>query len=107
MDLEWYLFEHSYLLGLNVDPITCSLTIHIDAKITYEHPKAKKKNIEESIEESFENISIVFKGVQYLRMINSINLLTNPNDDLGSIEKLELISKELISSRLKSFEKKQ
>ena len=100
MDLEWYLFEQSYLTGINFDPIGCLLTLNIDAKITYEHPKTNS----ESSEESFENITIRFEGVQYIRMINSLNLLTNPNDDLGSIEQLQLKSTNSISQGLTIIE---
>ncbi|MRX73036.1 hypothetical protein GJU40_12885 [Bacillus lacus] len=102
MDLKWYLFEHSYLTGIIIDPISCSLTLHIDAKITYEHPKANR----DSGEESFENITIFFEGVQYIRMINSLNLLTNPNEDLGSIEQLQLKSTNSISHGLSIIESK-
>ncbi|WP_066063440.1 hypothetical protein [Neobacillus soli] len=82
------------MTGINYNPIGCLLTLNIDAKITYEHPKAKRKS---SLEESFENITILFEGVQYLRMINSLHLLENPNDDLGSIEHLQLKSSDSIS----------
>ncbi|HHY72331.1 MAG TPA: hypothetical protein GX497_03730 [Bacillus bacterium] len=94
MNLQWYLFDHSYLMGISYNPIDCLLTLDIDAKITYEHPKAKSIN---SSEDNFENISIRFEGVQYIRMINSLNLRTNPNDDFGSIEHLQLKSLNSVS----------
>ncbi|QKS71240.1 hypothetical protein FLK61_31510 [Paenalkalicoccus suaedae] len=100
MNLKWYLFEHSYLTGINVDPINCTLTLHIDAKITYEHPNANRIRDEES----FENITMVFKNMQYLRMINSLNLLTNPNEDLGNIEQLHLVKTDLTKNGLSVFE---
>ncbi|GGI11592.1 hypothetical protein [Gottfriedia solisilvae] len=101
MDLKWYLFEHSYLTGINIDPVGCSLTLHIDAKITYDHPNGRESN-----EANFEEITIRFVGVQYLRMVNSLNLLTNPNDDLGSIEEFELKRTNSQSSSLDVVEKK-
>lgn len=82
MKLEWYLFEHSYLLDFDYNPIGCELTLIIDAKITFEHPKSN------ATDSNFEKLAIRFDGVQYLRMVNSLHLLTNPNEDLGSIEQL-------------------
>ncbi|MEK4297400.1 hypothetical protein [Paenibacillus sp. FSL R5-0914] len=87
MKLEWYLFEQSYLLDLVNNPLGCSLTLTVDAKITFDHPKSNELSNAGS---KFEKIIIEFKGVQYLRMINSLQLLTNPNEDFGSIEQLQL-----------------
>jgi hypothetical protein len=95
--LEWYLFEHSYLLGIEYNPIGCSMVLIIDAKVTFEHPKSRENS---NVEETYEKIAIHFEGVQYLRMINSLQLLTNPNEDLGSIEQLQLKSPNSISQGL-------
>lgn len=94
MNLDWYLFEHSYLTGINVDVIGCLLTLSIDAKKTYRHPNVEA----ESNEHNYQNIEFIFEGVQYWRMINSLNLLTNPNEDIGSIEKLCLKDSNAVSS---------
>ncbi|KQU58352.1 hypothetical protein R3398_18710 [Rossellomorea marisflavi] len=82
-NLDWYLLEHSYLMDIQVSPVSGILTLCIDAKMTYDHP-----NIHENTktEEGFMEIEIIFKGVQYLRMLNSSLLFENPNDDIGSIE---------------------
>lgn len=87
MNLEWYLFEHSYLTGIEYNPRSCSLILKIDAKITFEHPESTGIN---NLEDSFVEVTVLFEGVQYLRLISSLNLLTNPNDDIGSIEQFHL-----------------
>ncbi|TDF94142.1 hypothetical protein [Paenibacillus piri] len=97
MKIEWFLFEHSYLLGIEFNPIGCSLTLIIDAKITFEHPQSTEMS---NTEENYEKIAILFEGVQYLRMINSLQLLSNPNEDFGSIEQLKLKSPDSISQGL-------
>jgi hypothetical protein len=97
MSFERYLFEHSYLTNIVYNPIGCSLRLNLDAKITFEHPNAQGVS---NLEDSFEEISILFEGVQYLRMINSLHLLSNPNEDYGSIEQLQLKSSNSLSQGL-------
>ncbi|GGL43210.1 hypothetical protein [Sporolactobacillus putidus] len=87
MNLEWYLFEQSYLMDIKYDPLGCTLKLEIDAKITFEHPDSANVS---NMEDSFKEIIVQFEGVQYLRLISSLNLLTNPNDDFGSIEQFHL-----------------
>jgi hypothetical protein len=82
MNLNHYLFEHSYLIGLDYDPISCSLKLFIDAKITFEHPKANKINENAT----FVDIEVLFEGVTYFRILTNPLLQNNPNDDYGSIE---------------------
>jgi hypothetical protein len=86
MKLGWYLFEHSYLTDIQINPINCTLNLRIDAKMTYDHPKTVDNM---NLEESYVEIEVLFEGVQYLRMVNSAQLLMNPNDDLGSIEQFD------------------
>lgn len=102
MNLEWYLFEHSYLIGIEYNPIGCSLTLKIDAKMTFDHPKS---NANSNLKESFLEIEVFFEGVQYLRMLNSKNLLNNPNDDIGSIEQFNLKNSDSVSKGLLIKEK--
>lgn len=97
MKFEWYLFEQSYLLDLAYNLLGCTLTLTVDAKITFEHPKFDEISI---MSNNFREITIKFEGVQYFRVINSLHLLTNPNEDLGSIEQLELKTVDLISGGL-------
>lgn len=97
MNLKRYLFEHSYLTGIEYNPIDCSLKLNIDAKITFDHPKAYGNS---NLQESFVMIEVLFEGVQYLRLINSPHLLTNPNDDLGSIEQFHLKDFDSVSKGL-------
>lgn len=97
MKIEWYLFEQSYLLDLNYNPLGCSLILTVDAKVTFEHPKSNEVS---NVESSFEKIFIKFEGVQYLRMINSLQLRTNLNEDFGSIEQLKVRNSNSISQGL-------
>jgi hypothetical protein len=97
MTLGWYLFEQSYLTGIQINPINCTLNLSIDAKMTYDHPKTDG-NI--NLEESFVEIKVFFEGVQYLRMVNSTQLLMNPNEDIGSIEQFCLKDSDSVSQGL-------
>jgi hypothetical protein len=101
MYLERYLFEHSYLTGLEYNPVSCSLKLLIDAKITYEHPKADKINDKAT----FIEIEVLFEGVQYSRLLSSPLLNDNPNDDLGSIEQFYLKNSLSVSQGLTVEEK--
>lgn len=93
MKLDQYLFEHSYLTGFEYNPITCSLKLQIDAKITFKHPKADKVNNRAT----FVEIEVIFEGVQYIRLLCSPLLKDNPNDDLGSIEQFYLKNSKAVS----------
>lgn len=96
MSLEWYLFEHSYLTGIDYKPTDCSLNLMIDAKMTFDHPKLVEN--QPKLEETYVQIEVNLKGVQYLRMVSSSHLLTNPNDDMGSIERFSLKEFDSVSS---------
>lgn len=85
MDLEWYLFEHSYLLDIQIIPINNQLILRLDAKMTYDHPRTSQRT---DSGKGFVEIEMAFEGVQYLKMFNSPNLIINPNEDIGSIESL-------------------
>jgi hypothetical protein len=85
MDLEWYLFEHSYLLDIQIMPMNNRLILRLDAKMTYDHPRAGERN---TSGKGFVEIEMAFEGAQYLKMLNSPNLINNPNEDIGSIESL-------------------
>ena len=83
---SWYLFEHSYLMSIAVDPAACTLQLDIDAKMTFEHPKAA---FVQGIEDNFERMGIKLEEVTFLKMSsNPRQLLHNPNEDIGSIDQL-------------------
>jgi hypothetical protein len=96
MNLDWYLFEQSYLTGFDYNPISCSLKLLIDAKLTFEHPKVDKINVKAT----FKEIEVMFDGVQYIRLLSSPLLKDNPNDDLGSIEQFYLKNSYSVSQGL-------
>jgi hypothetical protein len=83
MNLDWYLFEHSYLMDIKTTPLNGTLLLTIDAKMTYDHARINKHAMSKG---GFIEIEIAFKGVRYLELLNSPNLLKNPNEDIGSIE---------------------
>lgn len=93
MSLDQYLFEHSYLTGFEYNPLSCSLKLQIDAKITFAHPKADKVN-DQAI---FIEIEVMLDGVQYIRLLSSPLLKDNPNDDLGSIEQFHIKNSKSVS----------
>lgn len=91
MNLEWYSFDYSYLLSIDYRPTDCSLEVGIEARMSVDHPKSK---IATSFEDLFEEISVVFRGVQYVKLISSLNILNDPNDDHGNIEHFSITSGE-------------
>lgn len=88
MKLSYYLFEHSYLMGVEYNPLLGTLKLIVDAKLTFEHPSVNATDNEAK----FEDVELLFEGVQYLKVISDSLLVDNPNEDLGSIERL-IVSK--------------
>ncbi len=104
MTLSYYSFEESYLLAANYLIGECKIILRIDARMSTKHPLVNHSN---SIEEKFQEIEVSLSGVQYFRGINSKNLLSDPNEDIGSIHSIEvkdsaLIEKEIIHSETDS-----
>lgn len=87
MNLDWYVFEESYLIDLNYKINKCLLNLSIDAKKSICHPEVDKIKVHE---DSFELIDITFKDIQYYRGICSLNICNDPNDDIGSIHQLSI-----------------
>ncbi len=87
MNLDWYVFEESYLLEIDYKIAKCSLRLTIDARKSISHPDATKMK---SYEDWFEEIEVSFIGVQCYKGISSLNLLKNPNDDIGSIDSMSV-----------------
>lgn len=87
MSIDWYVFEESYLIGIDHKICDSTIIIKLDAKISNQHPKVSKTK---SYEDTFEEVQILFNGVQYYRGINSANILNDPNDDIGSVYSLQI-----------------
>jgi hypothetical protein len=83
MSIDWYVFEESYLLNMDYKICENIIFIDLDAKKSNQHPKVCEIK---SYEDTFEEIKIVFRGVQYYRGINSTNIMNDPNDDIGNVE---------------------
>jgi hypothetical protein len=87
MNFDWYVFEESYLLDIDYRVAKCSLRLTIDARKSVSHPDAIKIK---SYEDSFEEIELDFIGVQYYKGVSSLNLSTDPNEDIGSIDSMSV-----------------
>lgn len=79
MNIDWYVFEESYLLDINYRICNSKIIISIDDKKSKQHPSASQIK---SYEDTFEEIKLVLNGVQYYRGINSIKIKDYPNDDI-------------------------
>lgn len=87
MNLDWYVFEESYLLKIEYNISKCSLSLLIDAKKSVSHPHVTEIK---SYEDSFETIEVKFTDILYYKGISSLNILQEPNDDIGSIHELSI-----------------
>lgn len=85
MNLDWFSFEESYLLKVEYEISKCTLHLLIDAKKSISYPEVTKIK---SYEDSFEAIEVCFKDILYYRGISSLNILNDPNEDIGSIDQL-------------------
>jgi len=87
MNIDWYVFEESYLVGIEFKICDSKIIINLDAKISNQHPKVSQIKL---YEDTFEEVQMVFNGVQYYRGINSTTILNDPNDDIGSVYSLRI-----------------
>lgn len=98
MNIDWYVFEESYLLDIDYKIVECTIEIKIDARISNNHPKVSNMV---SCRNYFEEIKIVLKGIQYLNTISSLNLSSKENEDLGNIDMLLLRDYSKVSDYVK------
>lgn len=83
--LDWYDFSESYLLKADIDLLSKTFTIQIDARKTYSNPRVN--NIS-NYDDYFEKINLVFSGIHYYRCAMNDNLIVD--DDLGGIYCLKI-----------------
>lgn len=89
--LEWFCFEESYLLSVEYNPVKCLLVIGVDARISVDYP-SKAVNTHDDY---YEEIEVILNEVQHFEVITNTHLRENPNDDIGNIEVVEIISPNL------------
>ena len=85
--LNWYVFEESYLLGVDFNLCQGVLTIRMDARKSNTNPRVIAVK---EFEDYFEEIILAFKGVCYYRGVMDDNILDDPNDDLGGVDCLKI-----------------
>lgn len=92
MNIDWYVFEESYLLDLNYNICNSKIIISLDAKKSKQHPEANEAKL---YEDTFEELQVVLNGVVYYRGVTNENLQTDPNDDMGSVYRMQIDDTEL------------
>jgi hypothetical protein len=96
MDINWFVFEESYLLAIDYRIAECTLLLRIHARISIDHPKAKQAKMEGHrlpLEKQFVILEMYLNGIQYFRSINSSHLKRGVGNadgevDLGDIHNL-------------------
>ncbi|MBL4932369.1 hypothetical protein [Clostridium paridis] len=83
MNIDWYVFEESYLTDIDYRICENILRLVIDGRFSIDHPRSE---MVKEYEDYFEEIEIVFSGVQYYRGICSKRINKCPKDDRGNVE---------------------
>jgi hypothetical protein len=91
MNLEWFSFDESYLISIDYHQMECKLVVNIDARMSVNHPKVQEVK---NFEDYFKKIQLIFNGVQYYKTITSSHVTTDPNEDIGNIEYIKMLSSE-------------
>lgn len=88
MELNWYVLEYSYLLGIEYNPVVATLDLRIDARMSIDHPKVKDV---EKFEDHFEDITLTFVDVRHIELIKNQGNVVLPEGDLGNIDRVEFV----------------